>query len=295
MRPRTLLITAILYTAGPAAGALAQQGAVSFAFDGSSLQVQLLTGGAAGSAEVIDGEDAAITVTDRSGNGGVALSLNGGVLSLENRSGSRSDFLIAVPARASVALSVDGQTVLAVAPAGGGRRLTWTWPGVGRRAASRVWVEGGGGGGGGAPTQPVGVPLVRHTFTVNAFSGELVADSVDVLYPERIQALKIIVGGDVFRVSGDRSVSFRYWEKARWGMITPRSEELEVTVEVPSDVASLEIRIGGVVVWDYKNGQGRAHCDPVAEIRRRDGRFEWVLTPEAGQLRCPADRGPIPA
>lgn len=293
MRPRTLLITAILYTAGPAAEALAQQGAVSFAFDGSSLQVQLLTGGAAGSAEVIDGEDAAITVTDRSGNGGVALSLNGGVLSLENRSGSRSDFLIAVPAGASVALSVDGQTVLAVAPAGGGRRLTWTWPGVGRRAASRAWVEGGGGGG--APMQPVGVPLVRHTFTVNAFSGELVADSVDVLYPERIQALKIIVGGDVFRVSGDRSVSFRYWEKARWGMITPRAEELEVTVEVPSDVASLEIRIGGVVVWDYKNGQGRAHCDPVAEIRRRDGRFEWVLTPEAGQLRCPADRGPIPA
>jgi hypothetical protein len=258
----------------------AQERSVSFHFEEASVQVRILSGGVPGSAELVDGDPARISVTDRAGRARTSLRLDGAVLTVENRSGAPADYLIAVPPGADVTMAVDGWTGLSVAAAGGGRRLTWRWTG-GEVRAQRP-----------APARPGRVRHRRLGFTVSAYTGALVADSVDVVYPERIRALKIVLGAEHFRVSGDRSVRFGYDEPIRWGVVAPGVDEAEVTVELPDDIELFKVRIGGAVIWELEQGRARAYCEPVAEIRRAGGRDIWVFTPEAGHLSCPGTREP---
>lgn len=283
MPARTAFFTAILWGGSTVLTAHAQEGTVRFAFQGSTIQVEVNTRGAAGSAEVVDGEGAAVAVTDRGGGGGAYVRLADGVLTLDNVSGKWADYFVVVPPGASVSLSIDGRTVMAVAPAGGGRSLIWRWEGV--AAASRPPALAP------APAPAGRAWRPRHDLTVNAFNGHLIVDSADVRDLERVRALKIIVGGRSFRVAGNRSVRFGYAEEIRWGVVAPRSDGVDVTLELPADVQSFKLRVGGTAIWEVKDGRGRAHCEPVAEIQARDGRLIWVFTPEEGRLRCSAEKG----
>ncbi len=280
MPARTAFLAVILWGGSTVLPAHAQEGTVSFAFQGSTIQVEVNTRGAAGSAEVVDGEAAAVSVTDRSG-GGAYVRLADGVLSLDNRSGMWADYFVVVPPGASVSLAIDGRTVMAVAPAGGGRRLTWRWEGEAATSRPRALAP--------APAGRAWRP--RHDLTVNAFTGHLVVDSADVQDLERVRALKIIVGGRSFRVAGNRSVRFGYAEEIRWGVVAPRSDGVDVTLELPADIESFKLRVGGAAIWEVEDGRGRAHCEPVAEIEAPDGRLIWVFTPEEGRLRCSGKKG----
>ena len=262
---------------------VAQDGGVTFPFTGSTLQLQVQTGGSGGSAEVVDVEEEKVSVSELTGSGGVAVRLDDDVLSVENRSGLSADYLIAVPKGVNVSLTVDGRTVMAVAAAGGGRRLFWRWggePAVSAQASS-------------SDVQAYdsdefdAVPPLRNRFIVNAFSGGLVTDSVNLAYLNRVKAFKIILGGERFAVRGDRSVGFEYHEPSRWGVITPNVEDAEITLELPSDLRVFKLRIGDTVIWEFDNGRAEAYCEPVAEVLRRDGKLVWVFTPDAGRLTCP--------
>jgi hypothetical protein len=270
------VIAAILCTIGLIVQpARAQEGTVSFAFDGSSIQLQVLSRGAPGSVEVVDGAAAEVTVADRSGRGGASIRLDGEVLSLENRSGSPADYLIVVPAAASVLLQVGGRTVMAVASAGGGRSLSWRWPGA-EAAVSGLVPE---------PLQEYERP--RHSFRVNAFIGTLELDSAGVAYIDRVRVLKVVLGAAGLKVSGDRSVQFGYAEESRWGVVVPRFESTEVTLELPAEITRFKLRTDDGVIFEVWEGRGRAYCEPVAEIRDRAGRDIWVFTPVDGRLECP--------
>ncbi len=282
MPARTAFFTAVLWGGLTVLPAHGQEGTVRFAFQGSTIQVEVNTRGAAGSVEVVDGVAAAVAVTDRGGSGGAYVRLADGVLSLDNLSGMWADYYVVVPSGARVSLSIDDRTVVAVAPAGGGRHLSWRWEG--EAAASRPPALAP------APAERAWRP--RHDLTVNAFTGHLIVDSADVQNLDRVRALKIIVGGRSFRVAGNRSVRFGYDEEIRWGVVAPRSDGVEVTLELPADIQVFKLRVGGAAIWEVKDGRGRAHCEPVAEIEAQDGRLIWVFTPEEGRLRCSGKKGP---
>lgn len=257
------------------ASARAQEGAVSLPFEGPRLQVEVVAGAGAGVVEIVDGGPGAIMIAD--GAGGSVIALESGVLSLTNRSAGRVDYRISVPSTTNVALGVNGRPVLAMAAAGGGRRIVWRWPEAGAAVV-------------GAGPEPSQAPVPRRVFAVNAFLGPPVVDSADVAYPERIAMLKIIVGGERFSVTGDRSVAFGYHKPSRWGVVTPRADSAEVTIEIPSELTDFHIRVGDSVIWELSEGVGRAFCHPVAEIERRDGRTLWSFTPTSGRLTCPPRR-----
>lgn len=257
------------------ADARSQEGAVSLPFDGSSLQVEVIAGAEAGHVEIVDGAPGTILIADAAG--GSVIALESGVLSLTNRSAGRVDYRISVPSATNVALDVNGRPVLGMAAAGGGRHMVWRWPQAGAAVA-------------GVPAEPSQPPVPRRSLAVNAFIGPAVVDSADVAYPERIAMLKVIVGGERFSVTGDRSVGFGYHKPSRWGVVTPRADSVEVTIEIPAELTEFHIRIGDSVIWEMEDGVGRAFCDPVAEIERRDGRTLWSFTPMAGRLTCPPRR-----
>lgn len=279
------LTTAVLLLLLGARGVVAQEGAVSFAFEGTSLEVQLRTNGAPGQVEVIDGNVASVSVVDFTGAAGASYELKGSVLSVQHGSAVPGDYQIVVPSGAGVSLTVDGRLIAALAPNSGERRLEWSWPGLGGGVSSSTIFR--------MPTS--GARSVRKRLTVNAYFGDLVADSVDLAYTPRIKMFKIVVGGSEFRVTGDRSVDFRYHEGSRWGVITPRADQATITVELPTRVRSFKVRVDGTTIWEYDIGRGRSHCDPVAEIIQRDGRNSWVFTPDNGRLECTISRGPRPA
>jgi hypothetical protein len=258
-----------------AADAGAQEGSVSLPFDGRSLRVEVVAAAGAGDVEIVDGVPGAIQLADAAG--GSVVALESGVLSLNNRSAGRVDYRISVPPGTNVALSVNGRPVLAMVAAGGGRHMVWRWPVQGSSVAA-------------AAPGPSPPPRPRRSFAVNAFIGPAVVDSADVAYPGRIAMLKVIVGGERFSVIGDRSVAFGYHKPTRWGVVTPRADSVEVTIEIPAELRDFRIRIGDSVVWEMVDGVGKAYCDPVAEIERPDGRTLWSFTPIAGQLSCPPRR-----
>lgn len=275
-------LTAVLWSAGFAAPSLlAQEGTVSFPYREPFLQLRVLTGGAAGSIEVVDANAPQITLTDPRGGGGTSLRLEAGLLSVENRSRSPANYLVTVPAGVNVSITVDGRTVLAVAAAGGGRRMFWRWGGEEGPAAEAAYRD--------ELVAPARTP--RYRFVVNAFSGALVTDSVDLGYTDRIRAFKIVLGARSFAIRGDRSVSFAFHQESRWGVITPRAPETEITLELPADVGIFKVRVRDTVIWELKDGRGQAYCEPLAEVERRDGRKVWVFTPDAGRFTCPAERG----
>ncbi len=282
----TILALSFCVCAANAGRAQAQEGTVSFDFEGSHVEVRVLTGGAPGDVEVVDGARGAVSVRDRRGSGSAYLRFEDGVMSVENRSGVRSYYVIAVPPDASVSLAIDRRTVLAVAAAGG-RRIAWSWPGE-ERSPSRIAPEQPSYGRRAPPPGPRGRP--RIGFSVNAFVGEFVADSVDVYDLHRIESLKIVLARDHMRVSGDRSVRFGYDEEIGWGVISPRADRVEVTLELPADIARFKLKVGDVVVWEARSGRGHAYCEPVAEIRDRRGRDLWVFTPIEGRFECPLER-----
>ncbi len=144
--------------------------------------------------------------------------------------------------------------------------------------------------------RPRPVRGVSRGFLVNAFSGDLVVDSVDLAYSQRIRTFRIVLGGDRFRVVGDRSVRFGYHEPSRWGVITPLAREADVTMTLPAGTEAFRVRLDETTVWQLGEGGARALCEPVAEIERPDGARVWVFTPMDGALDCdlPAN-GPQPA
>jgi hypothetical protein len=282
MLARAVLAAALLWGTGLSSSALrAQERSASFRFEGASIEVRILSGGLPGSAELVDGEPATLSVADRAARGGTSMRLEGAVLIVENRSGAPADYRISAPPTVDVALVVDGRTVLSVAAATGGRRIVWSWSGREGRPL--------------APVPREVRKRRRRGFRVTAYTGASVADSVDVAYPERLRALTILLGAEAFRVSGDRSVRFAYDEEIRWGVIAPRADRAEVTLELPADVEHFKVRVDDGVVWELKAGRGRAYCEPVAEVRRPDGTRLWVFTPDAGRLDCPAAPGGPPS
>jgi hypothetical protein len=323
--PATLVaITALALAAAPALAGT-QAGEAVFAFDGSTLTVRLEAAGAPGVVRLADGAAGRVRVTDLTGAGDPALRLAGSALSIVHRGDGPARYRVTVPAGAAVTVHLDRRRLASIAPADGGRELAWRWtsdsadPGAepGRvasgegdagRVMSAASTRMGTNGPRHAPAPPsraVGprqqeppVPVVaprppRHTFAVNAFSGEVVVDSIDLAWPERVRTLRIVVGARNLRVSGDRSVAFGFHEPSRWGVITPRVDEAGITLELPAGVGSFKLRVAGEPIWVLRDGRGDALCEPVARIQRPDGTVVWVFNPRSGAMECESGPGPI--
>jgi hypothetical protein len=260
----------------------AQEGGVSYGFGAASIEVRLVSGGAAGRIEVVDGSPGLIAVVDRTGKASAEFGLDGAVLSVRHGSSAAAHYRVAVPRSIDVAITIDGQRVASIASAETERSFFWSWQGAKRPSVEIV------------PRRSVPMPTIRHSFVVNAYSGRAVTDSVDVAYPERLRTLKIVMSGRDFSVTGNRSVSFGYHEPSRWGVITPRVAGAAVTIQLPGDVDLFKVRLGGAVIWEAIKGRAVAHCEPVSEINLPGEGTLWLFTPDEGRLDCPALSRPRP-
>lgn len=283
MSSRSACVTVGLLLASlNADGVSAQGGGVSYSFDAGSVEVRLLSGGAAGRIEVVDGSPGLIVVVDQTGKASPEFGLDGAVLSLRHGSSAAADYRVVVPRSIDVAITIDGQRVASIASTETERSFFWSWQGAKRPSTEIV------------PRRSVPMPTLRHSFVVNAYSGSAVTDSVDIAYPERLRMLKIVVSGRDFSVTGNRSVSFGYHEPSRWGVVTPRVGGAAVTIRLPTGLDLFKVRLGGAVIWETIRGHAEAHCEPVSEIRLPGEGTLWLFTPDEGRLDCPTISRPRP-